>query len=161
VPLRVEDADEMVDVLSDPAIYAFIGGNPPTLDRLRETYRWQVQGGSEDGTEEWRNWVVRVRDDGRAIGTVQATIVDGGRRADIAWVIGTPWQGRGYGTEAAAALVAWLEDRGVTTITAHVHPDHHASARVAKRAGLSPTDEIEDGELVWARRRTPSETGPG
>jgi RimJ/RimL family protein N-acetyltransferase len=58
-------------------------------------------------------------------------------------------------------LVAWLEDQGVTTITAHVHPDHHASARVAERAGLVPTDEIGDVELVWARRRNPSETGPG
>ena len=75
--------------------------------------------------------------------------------AEVAWVIGVPWQGRGYATEAAQALVAWLEGVGVTTITAHIHPDHEASAVVASRAGLSPTTELEDGERVWRRTMFP------
>ncbi|MFD4577780.1 hypothetical protein ACFWPM_36425, partial [Streptomyces sp. NPDC058479] len=32
------------------------------------------------------------RDDARAVGTVQATVTEGGRLAEVAWVIGTPWQ---------------------------------------------------------------------
>jgi RimJ/RimL family protein N-acetyltransferase len=151
VPLAAGDADEMVDVLGDPAFYAFIGGDPPTLEELRGRYRRQVVGHSADGVEEWRNWILRLRDDGRAIGTVQATIVRAGREAAIAWVIGVPWQGRGYAGEAAAALVRWLDGRGVTSITANIHPDHAASAAVAARAGLEPTGELHDGEQVWRR----------
>ena len=61
------------------------------------------------------------------------------------------WQGRGSASEVARALVGWLEGTGVTTIVARVHPRHAASATVASRAGLLPTEEIEDGERVWRR----------
>lgn len=150
-PLRPEDAEEMVDVLGDEHLYAFIGGEPPTLKQLRNRYRRLVVGRSADGSEEWHNWIVRRRIDGRAVGTVQATVVVQQRRADIAWLIGLPWQGQGFASEAAQALVRWLEARGITTITAHVRPDHRASVIVASRAGLSPTEEIDGGEQVWRR----------
>lgn len=142
----------MVEVLGDESLYAFIGGEPPALEQLRARYGRLVVGGSADGGEEWHNWIARLRPHGRAVGTVQATVVDRGSRADIAWVIGLPWQGLGFASEAAQALVGWLDARGVATITAHVHPNHRASARVAARAGLSPTGEIDDGERVWRRR---------
>jgi RimJ/RimL family protein N-acetyltransferase len=145
----------MASVLGDEPLYVFIGGQPPRLHDLRDRYGRLAVGRSADGTEEWHNWIVRRRADRTAIGTVQTTIVDEGRRADIAWVIGVPWQGNGFASEAAQALVAWLEGRGVKTITAHVHPDHYASAAVASRAGLSPTDEIEHGERVWRRDPAP------
>ncbi len=146
-PLRVEHADEMFEVLADPTLYAFTGGEPPTLDALRVRYQWQVGGRSPDGSEEWLNWIVRLSPEGRAIGFVQATVVEG--RADVAWLIGVAWQGRGFATEAAKAMVDWLRTSGVVTITAHIHADHVASAAVATRLGLAPTPEIEDGEVVW------------
>ena len=150
-PLKEVDADKMVDVLADPRLYDFIGGRPPSLEELRDRYRRLSTGRSADGREEWRNWIVRTREDGRAIGTVQATITDDQRRASIAWVIGVPWQGRGFATEAARALIAWLEARGVSSISASIHPDHVASGAVAARAGLLQSDEEVDGERVWWR----------
>ncbi len=161
VPLRLEDADEMVAVLADEGLYRFIGGRPPGLDELRVRYRGLVGGRSPDGTEAWHNWIIRRRDDGRAIGTVQATVRPAGPTADIAWVIGLPWQGSGYASEAAVELVRWLGTQDVGTVTARIHPDHLASAAVAERAGLRATDEIDDGERVWrlgvrpSRGRTP------
>lgn len=148
-PLTVADADEMVAVLGDPRLYEFIGGEPPTLDDVRDRYRALTAGHSPDGREEWRNWTVRTRADGRAIGTVQATILDGGREAMIAWLIGVPWQGRGFATEAVSALIRWLEGRGVSSISANIRPDHGASAAVASRVGLEPTAQVVDGERVW------------
>jgi RimJ/RimL family protein N-acetyltransferase len=149
VPLRIEDADVMVGVLSDPALHAFTGGGPPSLDELRGRYAAQVIGRSPDGVETWRNWIVRTREPDEAVGFVQCTITGGGMVADIAWVIGGPWQRRGYATEATRALVQWLAVRGVSTITAHIHPDHHASSLVAERIGMTPTGTIEEGERVW------------
>ncbi|HEX4659563.1 MAG TPA: GNAT family N-acetyltransferase, partial [Streptosporangiaceae bacterium] len=73
--------------------------------------------------------------------------------AVVAWVIGTSWQGRGYGSEAAHALVGWLSGHGAAVITAHIHPRHAASARVAERAGLIPTAAEVDGERVWRLAR--------
>jgi RimJ/RimL family protein N-acetyltransferase len=151
VPLAVDDAEDMVAVLGDERLYTFTGGRPPTLEELRARYARLVVGRSPDGTEQWRNWIVRLRD-GRAVGTVQATITAAGRAAEVAWVIAVAWQGQGLASEAARGLVAWLEAGGVQTITAHVHPDHHTSAAVAARAGLAAIGEVHDGERVWRRQ---------
>ena len=154
VPLTVADAAEMVDVLSGEALYAYTGGAPPGVGELRARYARQVAGRSPDGREEWRNWILRREPGGEAVGYVQATISSEGRRAEIAWVVGLRWQGQGYATEAARALVGWLDARGVAVIQAHIHPEHAASAAVARRAGLRPSGVIEDGEQLWLRDRS-------
>jgi RimJ/RimL family protein N-acetyltransferase len=150
-PLTVDHADEMVAVLDDPHLHAFIGGRPATLEELRARYEQQVLGRSRDGTERWLNWVIRRRDDGRAVGTVEATVTEqyGARTAEIVWVIGTGQQRQGFAREAAHAMVAWLRDQGVTTIVAYVHPQHEASKAVARALGLAPTEAVVDGEVRW------------
>ena len=67
----------------------------------------------------------------------------------VAWVIGASWQGRGYGAEAATALVNWLRGQDISIINAAIHPANLASASVARRAGLVPTSAELDGEQVW------------
>jgi RimJ/RimL family protein N-acetyltransferase len=155
VPLAPDDAEEMVGLLASDELYSFIGGSPPSLDELRDRYTWQSIGRSADGSESWHNWIVRPRLDGQAVGFVQATIRDDGQQAEIAWVVGLAWQGRGYATEASLAMVRWLESRGVTRITANIQRDHVASETVAQRIGLQRTDSLVDGEHVWvqAQRR--------
>ncbi|MFC0436849.1 GNAT family N-acetyltransferase [Kutzneria buriramensis] len=143
LPLRVEHAEEMAAVLADPALHTYIGGAPSTVERLRVRYR-HLEAGSPNPEITWLNWVISL--DGRLTGTVQAT-VGPGPTAEIAWVVGTAWQGRGIAKEAAKALVEWLGRQSVRTVVAHVHPDHHASVAVATAAGLEPTDETQDGEV--------------
>jgi RimJ/RimL family protein N-acetyltransferase len=154
VPLHPGHAAEMVAVLADPALYAFTGGSAPGLVDLEERYAAWERGAPRPG-EAWHNWVIRLGAGGPAIGHLQATIVSHGlddAAADIAWLIGTPWQGRGFAGEAARALVRWLQSIGVWTITAHIAVGHAASERVARAAGLAPTPDMEDGEVVWRRR---------
>ncbi|MEU0882682.1 GNAT family N-acetyltransferase [Lentzea sp. NPDC005914] len=148
LPLRVEHAAEMAEVLADPALHTFIGGAPYTPEALRTRYE-RLVAGSPSPAEQWLNWVISLRDEGRLVGTVQATIAD--QVAEIAWVVGTPWQGRGIAGEAARGLVGWLATQPVHTVVAHIHPDHHASAAVAASAGLAATDERHDGEVRWQR----------
>ncbi len=148
VPLSVAHADEMAEVLADPALHAFIGGAPLSPPELRARYQ-RLTAGSPDPAVTWLNWVVRLRSEDRLTGTVQATVTDGGRVAEVAWVVGTAWQGRGIAREAAGGLVGLLAARGVRTVVAHVHPGHTASAAVARATGLAPTDRMEDGEVRW------------
>jgi RimJ/RimL family protein N-acetyltransferase len=151
LPLHVEHAEEMAVVLSNPALHTFIGGTPDTPQALRSRYR-RMTAGSPDPAVSWLNWVIRLRDEACLTGTVQATVGPSGHGllAEVAWVVGTPWQGRGIATEAAQGLVAWLS-RSVHTVIAHIHPDHGASAAVAAAAGLAPTDEWHEGEIRWRR----------
>lgn len=150
-PLRAEDADAMFDLYADARMYAFTGDPTPTIEDLRARYERLAVGRSADGRQQWWNWIVRRLEDGAPVGAMQATIDDDGRHALVAWDVGVAWQGRGFASEAADAVVQWLDHRGVVTIEAYVHPDHVASARVAAKVGLDVTDEIVDGERVWRR----------
>ncbi|WP_275561143.1 GNAT family N-acetyltransferase [Streptomyces sp. 5-6(2022)] len=152
LPLHVGHAEEMATVLSDPALHLFIGGAPDTPQALRSRYQ-RMTAGSPDPDVSWLNWVIRLRDASCLTGTVQATVSPSGHGpvAEIAWVVGTPWQGRGIATEAARGLVDWLGRQPVHTVIAHIHPEHRASAAVAGAAGLTATDEWRDGEIRWHR----------
>jgi RimJ/RimL family protein N-acetyltransferase len=156
LPLHVGHAEEMAAVLSDPALYTYIGGAPDTAQVLRSRYQ-RMTAGSPDPAVTWLNWVIRLRDESCLTGTVQATISPGapGAVAEIAWVVGTPWQGRGIATEAAQRLAGWLSRPPVHAVIAHVHPEHRASAAVATAAGLTPTNEWHDGEIRWHRSVRP------
>jgi len=82
-----------------------------------------------------------------SIGFVQATVGIATHTADVAWVIGVPFQGRGYAREAAGAMVDRLREGGVARVTAHIHPDNAPSQGVARALGLAPTTTVVDGEV--------------
>jgi RimJ/RimL family protein N-acetyltransferase len=157
VPVVGDDAEELTEVFADERLYVFLASHPTTTEELRAQFD-RLAGArlvDKEGTAQ-RNWTVRRRSDSRAVGMLQAAFSDQGRAAEIAWAVGVPWQSQGIASEAARAVVGWLEQRGVVTITAHIHPDHHASAKVAARAGLRPTGELRDhegiSEQLWRRR---------
>ncbi|MDU0304779.1 MULTISPECIES: GNAT family N-acetyltransferase [unclassified Streptomyces] len=117
LPLRVEHAEEMAAVLSDPALHTFTGGAPDTARALRSRCR-RMTAGSPDPATSWLNWVIRLRDESCLTDTVQATVGPAvhGPIAEIAWVVGTPWQGKGIAVEAARGLVYWLSLQPVHTV---------------------------------------------
>ena len=45
-PLRVDDAAEMAEVLADPSLYEFTGGEPPSVADLERRYAVQTRGRS-------------------------------------------------------------------------------------------------------------------
>lgn len=166
-PLSVDHAAAMVDVLADPALYTFTGGEPPTLDTLTARYRSQLRGPA-DGSETWLNWIVRRQDTDTLIGFVQATVraegeggVDKGTLAEIAWVIDPAHQRLGFAAEATDLMVTWLHAHGVERFAASIHPEHTVSQRVAQRQGLRPTSTVEDGEVRWesSAREAPGQHG--
>jgi RimJ/RimL family protein N-acetyltransferase len=140
----------MVEVLVDERLYGFIGGPLTSRDEVRARYE-RLAGGSGKPDEVWLNWTARRRSDSQPVGTLQATIRSAaeGWTADIAWLIGVPWQNKGLASEAAVALVEWLRGRGIEDIRANIAREHAASATVAARAGLEPTGDEVDGERVW------------
>ncbi|MET9962840.1 GNAT family N-acetyltransferase [Streptomyces sp. NPDC006326] len=150
LPLRPEHADELAVALADPALHVFTGGAPLPPEALRARCA-RLAAGSPDPSVVWGNWVLRLREDGRLVGTVQATVTPARDTAEVAWVVGTPWQGRGLAVEAARALTGWLSGLPVGRLVAHIHPEHHASAAVAAACGFAPTPERVDGEIRWER----------
>ena len=106
---------------------------------------------SPDGSERWLNWIVVDVISDQPAGYLQATVRrdDDHDQAELAWVIGTRWQGRGFATEAARAAADWLEQQGITILIAHIRPGHRPSERVAESLGLQPSSVVQDGEIRW------------
>jgi ribosomal-protein-alanine N-acetyltransferase len=68
---------------------------------------------------------------------------------ELGYSILPAFQGRGYASEAARALVAWgLAQPGVRRIVANCLADNAASTRVLQKAGLRQTGRDRDG-LTW------------
>jgi RimJ/RimL family protein N-acetyltransferase len=155
-PLTPAHAEEMAPLLADERLYTFTGGRPPTAAELRTRYARQAAGRSPDGVERWCNWIARRREDGLAVGFVQATLSEdppppAPPTAVLAWALGVPFHGHGYAREAAGAMLGWLEAIGVARAVAYIHPEHSASMGVARALAMGPTDELVDGEVVWER----------
>lgn len=71
---------------------------------------------------------------------------------EIAYGIAPEFQGRGFATEAAAALVRFAFASGlVRLIRAHTLPEHNASTRVLAKCGFHLVGEVVDPEdgPVW------------
>lgn len=102
-PQLASHAEAMFVVLSDPAIYTYENAPPASLDWLRERYAKLETRRSADGSEQWLNWVLRLREGG-LIGTVQAT-VEPTANAWIAYEVASAHWGRGLASEAVRAMI--------------------------------------------------------
>ena len=150
-PMVEAYAEEMFGVLADHALYEYTGEVPPeSAESLRKIYASRKTRRSPDGRELWFNWIVRERYTQRAVGYMQASVA--ATHADVAWVIGSAWQNRGYASEAAQAVAKWLTKvLGVTFLRASIDSRHEASQRVAMKAGFRRTSGISGGEQIWLR----------
>jgi RimJ/RimL family protein N-acetyltransferase len=148
-PITEADAADLFPVLKDPRLYRFTGDSPPpSVVALRHRYRQLSGRVSPEGSELWLNWCIRLRADRRAIGYVQASVRTSD--AEIAWVVGIPWQTQGYAKEVVRRLVEWLRDElEVGKLTACIRAGHVASEAVASSAGLRPSADQIEGETVW------------
>ena len=148
-PVNRSHAAAMFPILVDRQLYKFTGGEPPrsavAVDRWFTALETRL---SPDGSERWLTWIVQLIECSTSIGYVQATVKGG--KGNLAWLIGVDWQGQGYATEAVGLLVDWLADNHVNIVTAHIHPNHEVSQRLASRVGLHKTEFLHDGEEIWS-----------
>src|SRR4028118_601301 len=71
---------------------------------------------------------------------------------EIAYGVDAEYQGRGYATEAARALVDFaFQSRQVHLVRAHTRPENGASTKVLAKCGFERVGEVIDPEdgLVW------------
>ena len=140
-PMTLADADAVAALIraAFAAIAVPLDPAPSALHVTGDTVRTHLAGG---GGAVWEEDGLR----GGLLWAPQGNALYLGRLA-----VAPGWQGRGIASDAAAAVVDWLVGEGVPVVRAFVHPDHGASAAVAARAGLAPTTELIDGEVMWRR----------
>ena len=135
----VADRNDHAELMGAPE--SFLYSNRPPLDDseawtrlLRHVGHWALTG--------WGMFAVVDKESGRTVG--QAGFEDFhrglGSRFDrvpeASWTIARWAWGRGYATEAAAAILAWMEERfGAERTVCLIHAGNIASLRVAEKIG--------------------------
>ena len=126
---------------------------------------------AEASTSEWFNyeWAIILQESGEIIGDGQtwnssASPISGvmppGNRpvhqASLGYVLHPDHHGRGYGREAAGALVDWLfGERGISTVFAEVYEPNLASRKLLQSLGFTQ-DGYVPSELDKSGRGLPS-----
>jgi RimJ/RimL family protein N-acetyltransferase len=74
---------------------------------------------------------------------------------EIAYSIAPCYEGKGYATEAAQALIDFAQANGLTELCAHTLPETNASTRVLEKCGFRKIGEVMDSEnqAVWKWKR--------
>lgn len=141
-PHRADDLDALHAIWSEPDVYRYIGGEPATrqdvwMRLLRYGGMWPMLG--------YGFWAVEDKASGALVGDLgyadfQREItpsLDG--MLELGWVLAPSVHGRGYASEALAAVLGW-GDRylGAHRAACIISPENAASIRVAEKAGFRP-----------------------
>lgn len=99
----------------------------------------------------WRpgEWFqVAVEHDGTLIGDVAFWPDPDGAEVEIGYSLHPDHQGKGFASEAVAALVRALREQGARTVVAGCDVDNVASARLLERLGFARAG-VQDGERIY------------
>lgn len=126
---------------------------------------------AEASTEEWFNygWAIILQESGEIIGDgrtwnssaspISGVMPPGNlpvRHASLGYILHPDHHGRGYGREAAGALVDWLfGERGISTVLAAVYEPNVASMKLLQSLGFTQ-DGYVPSELDKFGRGLPS-----
>jgi RimJ/RimL family protein N-acetyltransferase len=123
-------------------------------DRAEVSPEWLARVHASSSPDPWlHGFAVIHRESGAVIGSCGYKAPPGPEAfVEIAYGIDPAYQGRGYATEAARALVAFAFGSGrVSLVRAHTKPSESASTRVLTKCRFERVGEVVDPEdgLVW------------
>jgi RimJ/RimL family protein N-acetyltransferase len=152
LPLR-EDAEAAAEYLTDPEVMHYLGGetvsreDAPVVIR-KWLDRWEANGMGP--------FAIERREDNRFLGRTGILVWDtrdwrpttfsdanGYAQPELGWVLAREHWGRGYATEAAAAVRDWVRrERGAERLISLINPDNARSQRVAERLGARRRETV-------------------
>ena len=145
---REDDLAPYAEITGDPEVMRFMGGPLDLADAWRQMAffagHWELRG--------YGLWVVER--EGELIGRIGLHNPEGWPGLEVGWLLGRHAWGHGYATEAARAAVefAWRE-LGAEELISLIAPGNTASAAVAARLGMRPTEEYDlRGQTVVTHR---------
>lgn len=107
-PILPKHAALLFEDLQAPQLYTYIPHQPPaTLEALSRRYQRWAKRQADDGSEIWLNYAVYHMDEGRYLGTVQATVMANGESYIAYETFPCAWR-RKIAQTACRALISHL-----------------------------------------------------
>jgi RimJ/RimL family protein N-acetyltransferase len=138
----VADVEPMHRLMQDPDVMRYVGDRK--VPNAQESWRsmagwighWALRG--------YGQWALVERESGQLIGRGGLINPEGWPGAEVGYLLGKAWWGRGYATEAAQAALDWaFRERDFDRILSLIDPANAASLRVAERIGERHCGETE------------------
>lgn len=144
-PLQSDDAEALFACRADPAVARYQGWCPADLAEVR-TF---IQAQPASTTHGWFQRAIRLRQNGRLVGDLGVCLPeDPHDPVEFGVSIAPAFQGKGYSTETARALFAFVFDQlGVHRVHASVDPRNVAS--MAMLGALGMRQEAHHRESLW------------
>jgi RimJ/RimL family protein N-acetyltransferase len=170
-PLSLDDLDDIARFVADPETMRYIGtGGARTREQARASLEWMVETFERQG---FGHFAVERKEDGALVGRSGLNVWDptdwsitrlgeanGPVEIEIAYLFGRDYWGRGYATEAAAAVRDWaLGELGFDRLIALIYPDNARSISVAEKLGMKPAGDADmagNQLLVYALGNNPA-----
>jgi len=140
--MREADATALFEISQEPEVVRFVGDrHVPTL---QETWRMVAAWIGHWALRGYGQWAIEERASGRFIGRAGIINPADWPGPEVGYLLGRPWWGRGYATEAARAAMDWgFHEIGFTDLISLIDPLNHASIAVATRLGETLRGETE------------------
>lgn len=155
-PLEAADSAALYAYRSDPDVVRFQMWRPADLKEVRNFIR-DLRGLTPGLPGIWYQFGIVELDSGRLVGDcgVHAPI-DKHDTVELGLTFRTDAQGKGYASEALAALVDFcFATLHVRRIIARTHPENIRAIALIKRGGFLPsTPRISDGDFLFVMHRT-------
>lgn len=141
-PWTAADADFVLDLYSRWDVQRFLGRKPALMQDRAEALA-RIEGWSRLENETHGIWAVQEKESGNLTGSLLLKSIPASGpdlqpsgNTEIGWHFHPDYWGRGYATEAAAAVLKHGLDGGLPLVVAVTNPENTASMRVCERIGL-------------------------
>jgi RimJ/RimL family protein N-acetyltransferase len=147
-PLARTDVTELTRYRNIPEIARFQDWPLPYTRDLAHELLDGLDGTNGPTTDLWVQLAIARIEDDALIGDLAVWLDGEGALAMIGYTLAPEHHGKGYASDAAAALVDWLVAKGVHRIAATLDPENMASARVLERLGFRYTGTARSAAFV-------------
>lgn len=147
------DVEAFYHIYSDPAITRHMEDLYPDPEQEKQYIREYIE--KVYTFYEFGVWTVVEKKSGDIIGRAGLSFRDGFEDAELGFVIGSPWQRKGYAYEVCRAILQYgAEEFDLQRVQAFVEPGNDASLKLCAKLGMKVLEQVtiqgrEYVRLMW------------
>lgn len=137
----VEDVEAFYGIYSEPAITEYMEDLYSDVEEEKQYVRDYIE--KIYTFFEFGVWTVVEKDSGTVIGRAGVSYREGFDEPELGFVIGVPWQGKGYAKEVCSAILEYAKEQlGFGEIQALVEPGNTVSLHLCAGLGMEQIEQV-------------------
>ena len=149
-PFSISDIKPLTEIANDPSIADSMISIPHPYT-IQYAKQWIKKAEKKMSADIAYIYAISLKEDKRLIGAIELRTIEREHlQAELSFWIASEWQGRGYATEAAKAMIKFgLNTLGLNRIYAHHMLRNRLSEKVLKKIGMSHEGIMKQRVIKW------------